>query len=437
MKQELKFKEMEIGNIPKDWEVDALGNHTKIIKGISYRSKDYCSEDEGFIFINLKCIARNGGFRKDGIKYYKGELKKEQFVNAGDIVIANTDLTQNREIIGSPLKIPELKNDRKMCISLDLSKLDVTSKKLDGNFLYYYLMSPRARNFMIANGNGTTVVHLSTKNVPNMVIPLPGIEEQKRIAKILSDLDKKIEINNNLSYNLEKSAELLFKQWFIDFEFPNEKGEPYKSSGGAMVNSEFGEIPKDWRVVKLKELVYHSKESINPSANPNTIYDHYSIPAYDLNKVPIRQTGNLILSNKFVVKNNSILISKLNPRVPRVWAIVKKNNNPAICSTEFQVIIPKNEEEYGFVHSLVVSDYFKQRMINQVTGTSSSHQRVRPKDILNVNVLLPVGAILKKFSLIINPILIKINSNIVNNLLSEGSKRILISKLINGQIRTK
>src|SRR3989338_7836025 len=171
MKQELKFKEMEIGNIPKDWEVDALGNHTKIIKGISYRSKDYCSEDEGFIFINLKCIARNGGFRKDGIKYYKGELKKEQFVNAGDIVIANTDLTQNREIIGSPLKIPELKNDRKMCISLDLSKLDVTSKKLDGNFLYYYLMSPRARNFMIANGNGTTVVHLSTKNVPNMVIP--------------------------------------------------------------------------------------------------------------------------------------------------------------------------------------------------------------------------------------------------------------------------
>lgn len=254
MKQESKFKETEIGNIPEDWEADALGNHTHLIKGISYRSEDYCSEDEGFIFINLKCVARNGGFREDGIKYYKGELKEGQFVNAGDIIIANTDLTQNREIIGSPLKIPKLKTDRKMCISLDLSKLDVTNKKLDSNFLYYYLMSPRARNFMIANGNGTTVVHLSTKNVPNMIIPLPSIEEQKKIAKILSSLDKKIELNNTLNNNLEKSAELLFKQWFIDFEFPNEKGKPYKSSGGEMIDSELGEIAKGWTVGRLGDI---------------------------------------------------------------------------------------------------------------------------------------------------------------------------------------
>lgn len=438
MNQE-KFKKTEIGQIPKDWETDILGNHTNLIKGISYRSKDYCSKNEGYIFINLKCVARNGGFRNEGIKYYKGELNEDQFVNVGDILIANTDLTQNREIIGSPVRVPNLSNGRKICISLDLSKLEVTSKKLDGDFLYYYLMSSKARHFMIANGNGTTVVHLSTKTVPNMIIPLPEIEEQKKIAKLLSNLDKKIEANNKLNNYLEKSTKLLFKRWFIDFEFPNEKGKPYKSSNEEMIYSDKieREIPKYWEVVKLRDLVTHLKNSINPSTEPNVIYDHYSIPAYDLNKVPIREEGRFILSNKYTVKSNSILISKLNPRIPRVWAIIRIGDNPAVCSTEFQVIIPKNKGDYGFVYSLVVSDYFKQHMINCVTGTSSSHQRVRPKDILNIDVIVPTDPIFMKFNLVMNHVLLKIYNNINSNLQLEEIKRVLIDKLVTGKIRVK
>ncbi|MCS4585906.1 hypothetical protein FZ990_10100 [Clostridium perfringens] len=92
-------------------------------------------------------------------------------------------------------------------------------------------------------------------DINNIKIPLPSLGEQKAIAKILSDLDEKIEINNKINKNLEEMAQAIFKQWFVDFEFPNEEGKPYKSSGGEMVESELGMIPKGWKIKNITELV--------------------------------------------------------------------------------------------------------------------------------------------------------------------------------------
>jgi type I restriction enzyme S subunit len=80
------------------------------------------------------------------------------------------------------------------------------------------------------------------------------MEEQKAIANILSSLDDKIELNNKINKNLEEMAQALYKQWFVDFEFPNEDGEPYKSSGGEMIDSELGLIPKGWEIDVLTNI---------------------------------------------------------------------------------------------------------------------------------------------------------------------------------------
>lgn len=245
------------------WRFDKLGNYVELIKGISYRSEDYCDENEGYIFINLKCVERRGGFRRDGIKFYNGKVKNNQFIKKGDILIANTDITQNREVIGSPIRIPDINTKNGICFSLDLSKLEIISDEIYSSFLYYYLLSPNARNFMISNSNGTTVMHLSTKNVPNTIIPIPPLSEQKAIAKVLSNLDDKIELNNEMNKTLEEISQALFKRWFIDFEFPDENGNPYRLSGGEVVFSEeLGkEIPKGWDVKKLDQITinYDSK----------------------------------------------------------------------------------------------------------------------------------------------------------------------------------
>lgn len=192
-----------------------LGDVVDIIKGISYRSSEYSSSDDGVAFINLKSVARGGGYNPDGVKYYAGQIKANQYVEAGDILIANTDLTQNREIIGSPIIMPNI--DRKACFSLDLSKIVI--KKPDviyPKYLFYYLKSPLAREFMLAHSNGSTVMHLSIKSVPNMEIKIPSIEKQKKIADILDTLDEKIGLNRRMNETLEQIGQALFRHYFID-----------------------------------------------------------------------------------------------------------------------------------------------------------------------------------------------------------------------------
>ena len=192
-----------------------LGDVAEIIKGISYRSADYSDSENGTAFVNLKSVARGGGYNPDGIKYYVGQIKPSQYVKSGDILIANTDLTQNREIIGSPIIMPNI--GRSVCFSLDLSKIIVTDTDMVyPRYLFYYLKSPIVREYMLAHSNGSTVMHLSVKAVPNMEINLPPLDQQKKIADILGSLDEKIELNRRMNETLEQLGQALFRHYFVD-----------------------------------------------------------------------------------------------------------------------------------------------------------------------------------------------------------------------------
>lgn len=118
-------------------------------------------------------------------------------------------------------------------------------------FLFYKL---KTLNFSILN-EGSAIPSLTTKTLNQIIVSIPNLETQEKIASILSALDDKIEINNEMNKTLEEMAQTLFKRWFIDFDFPNENGEPYKSSGGKMVDSELGEIPEGWEIKELEDLL--------------------------------------------------------------------------------------------------------------------------------------------------------------------------------------
>jgi type I restriction enzyme S subunit len=111
---------------------------------------------------------------------------------------------------------------------------------------------------LLQSATGSTFPNVSREQLTGLKIIAPDLTTQKAIAEILSSLDDKIELNNQINQNLEALAQALFKQWFVDFEFPNENGEPYKSSGGEMIDSELGEIPKGWRVGMLEEVIEFS-----------------------------------------------------------------------------------------------------------------------------------------------------------------------------------
>ncbi|MBI4353586.1 MAG: restriction endonuclease subunit S [Candidatus Omnitrophica bacterium] len=131
----------------------------------------------------------------------------------------------------------------------------ITAKSIDARFLYYYLATDKYTNYLsaIADAHTSTYPSFNPDVIEKSSVSCPPPEDQRAIAKILSDLDEKIELNHRMNKTLESIAQSIFKRWFVDFEFPNEKGKPYKLSGGKMVKSELGEIPQGWDVKELSD----------------------------------------------------------------------------------------------------------------------------------------------------------------------------------------
>jgi len=311
----------------------------------------------------------------------------------------------------------------------------VTPKIIEPRFLYYFLTQAVITEFLntIAEGGTTTFPAFKADELKELSINLPPLPTQTAIAEILSSLDDKIELNNKINQELENLAQTLFKQWFIDFEFPNQNGEPYKSSGGEMVDSELGEIPKGWEVGNLNHIAELNKKNIKPFESAKTVFNLYSLPEFDTGKVPSQELGETILSSKYQVLKHSILVSKLNPRIPRIWTIINPNNN-AICSTEFQVLKAKIDTYFPFVNSLCSSEKYISSLQSKVTGTSSSHQRVNPNDIINYEMILPSIEKVNSFYITIYDSLLLIDDNKKENLELTNLRDTLLPKLIAGEL---
>lgn len=172
--------------------------------------------------------------------------------------------------------------------SNDILIFDINKEIADTKFIYYTLTQDNFFDYMMKTSKGTKMPRGDKSAILNFNIKLPSLEEQKAIAKILSDLDRKIEINNKINKNLEEMAQAIFKQWFIDFHFPNEEGKPYKSSGGEMIESELGMIPKGWNVSSLDELCNVTIGKTPPRKEK----EWFSTNEKDIKWVSIKDLGN-------------------------------------------------------------------------------------------------------------------------------------------------
>ena len=165
-----------------------------------------------------------------------------KLLNKGDLIISA------RGTVGALAQL-----GRQMAFNQSCYGLRANSKTTN-NFLYYLLKYKLRSIQSNTHGSVFSTITKDTFKVLKAIIPI-DIEEQKAIAKVLSDLDEKIETNNKINKTLEEMAQAIFKQWFIDFEFTNEEGKPYRSSGGEMVESELGMIPKGWEISELGKII--------------------------------------------------------------------------------------------------------------------------------------------------------------------------------------
>jgi type I restriction enzyme S subunit len=274
-------------------------------------------------------------------------------------------------------------------------------------FLYYLLKYLNLNDY--AEGSGHPLVTQSLLNSIQTRIP-QNIEEQKSIASILSSLDDKIDLLHRQNATLEAMAETLFRQWFVE------------------------EAKEEWEEYQISDIADHIKINVKASANPTTLYYHYSLPAFDEGQVPSKEFGSTILSNKFEVLPRTVLVSKLNPRFPRIWPIGDYLADNSICSTEFQVIRPKQPDMHTFLIFLLKSDSAKEELIMAASGTSGSHQRVRPEDILNIRFAVPSIERAIEYSRCIEPMVKKMMANRTQVQTLSSIRDTLLPKLMSGRI---
>src|SRR3989304_10141389 len=130
--------------------------------------------------------------------------------------------------------------------------------------------------------------------------------------------------------------------------------------------------------MKFDALFRIEKRSVDPAASPLTEFNHFSLPSFDEGMTPALQLGSEIMSSKNVINKPCILLSKLNPRIRRVWRVKQPPQN-AICSTEFLQLVPLRMDDFDFVYAVLLSRDFQQHLEMRATGTSTSHQRVKPE----------------------------------------------------------
>ena len=321
---------------------------------------------------------------------------------------------------------------------------------LDKDFLYYWLAGNETMLLSKVENTGIGAGKLDTNVLKNLPVLLPPLPEQHRIAHILGTLDDKIENNRKTAKTLEAMARALFKAWFVDFEPVRAKmaGESRESIckrlkltpeildlfPDRLVDSELGEIPEGWEVGMLDNLAALVTESTSPGRSPHTVFEHYSIPAFDAGRTPAMELGESIKSNKYVVKHSAVLVSKLNPHTPRIW-LPEIGEGTAICSTEFMQFVPHEREDRPYLYCLMISQPMQEEVLKHVTGSTGSRQRAQPSQITKVNILLPQSCVKKAFTHQASPLLHAVAEKLTASRTLAALRDTLLSPLISGEVR--
>ena len=305
----------------------------------------------------------------------------------------------------------------------------------------YYLISHIGLNHL---KDGTSNPTLSREAFGVQALPLPPLEVQVEISAFLRGIDDRIGNLRQTNTTLEAIVQTLFKSWFVDFDPVRAKSEGREPKGmdaataalfpNEFESSEFGPIPIGWRRISFGDVATLSKGSVSPMAEPVRDFRHYSLPAFDAGQLPLIEPGESIKSNKTPVPSDAVLVSKLNPHIPRIW-FVGDVGPDAVCSTEFLVWTPRPGVGSAFVYALASSTAFNTAMRQLVTGTSNSHQRVRPGQLAEVQAAVISDDALAKFEAIVAPMSRQVEHNRRLAATLAEVRDALLPRLVSGKLR--
>ena len=313
-------------------------------------------------------------------------------------------------------------------------------KFINGKYLNTYLNSKTARLYFSnqASGSGQRYT-LTLGGIGEVKVPIIPLEQQIKLGNIFSFIDRKICNNIEINTQLEALAKTIYDYWFLQFEFPNEEGKPYKSSGGKMVYNEQlkREIPEGWEIVNLMNntFCYDIKAGVDCFN-----YKNY-LPTSNIN-------GENITDGEYITFEQRESRANMQPKKYSVWFAKMKNSvkhlsvpfnsewfiNKYILSTGFQGL-QCNEKTFAYIHSIINSSWFEN--YKDLLSHGATQESINNEDLKNIFFVCPSDKVLEKFNKICLPILEKKFSIIRENQELSSLRDFLLPLLMNGQVTFK
>ena len=406
-----------------EWKEVRLGDVCNIITGFPFPGKKYSKEGIRVVRGDNVTIG-NLRWDTEKDKRWNEPFDKTEYysLQANDLVIGmdGSRVGKNKARIKEE-DLPLLLAQRVACVR--------HNELAEQDYLYYNIFSKKFIDYVNSIHTGSAIPHISQKQIEDYKILLPNLETQRRIASILSSLDRKIELNNKINADLEEMAQAIFKNWFVDFE-------PFKD--GKFVDSELGMIPEGWKVVTLDDLTSKFGTGLNPRKNfvlghGNNYY------------VTIKNMGNnRIYLNDRCDKVDDEALAKINKRsklqkgdllfsgigtIGRVAMVVDDPINWNTSESVFNMH-PIDTVSSEFIYLLLLSDKFQQYVQQNAQG--GVQQGIRMASLKAFQFAIPND--LKLFDNLVKPIISKVKSNDKENDTLSLLRDTLLPRLMSGEI---
>lgn len=415
-----------------EWRRYKLGELLRVKHGWAFKG-EFFSDMGVQSILTPGNFYESGGFKTNPSKdrFYSGDYPKEYLCSKGDLVVAMTE--QAAGLLGSTAIVPEdnryLHNQRIGLISCNES--------LNKDFAYYLFMTQSVRQQISRSASGTKVKHTSPEKIYDVQVDIPKIQTQKNIAIFLSSLDKKIQINNQINQELEAMAKTLYDYWFVQFDFPDQNGKPYKSSGGKMVyHPELKrEIPEGWEVEPLKDFESKIITGKTPSrANSDnfggeipfiTIGDiRGNIFVYSYSE-SLTDLGAGVQQNKYLPEG-SLCVSCIATVGEIGFTTEWSHTNQQINSIVFE------DETNRYYLYFALKNYFENANASAKTGNTFAN--MNKEDFSGIRIILPRNEIKNNFHKITEPYFAQIKCLQGQNQQLTQLRDWLLPMLMNGQV---
>jgi len=366
-----------------------------------------------WVYKTAKTITQKGLKESSAKILKKGQLIISARGTVGEIAQIGSDMAFNQSCYG----------------------LDCNPSFIINDFLYYLLKFNVGA--LKQNTHGAVFDTITRQTFDYIDVDLPPLPEQDKIAKILGDLDEKIALNHQMNRTLEAIGQALFTQWFVNFEFPDECGKPYKSSGGKIVNSELEEIPEGWTVKKI----FDCGEVVCGKTPPTTDKGNYGDDTSFVTIPDMRGQVFLIKTERKLSQKGASTQKK--KELPPLAICVSCIATPGLVSLTSDVS-HTNQQINSIVCNKDISPFFmyykmldKSEEIKSMGLGGTATLNLNTGNFARIKIVMPKKTTMDAFHKIVTPFMEKILSNSIENDGLCNIRNSLLPKLVSGKIRVK